>query len=121
MSSNPNVVDIGPGGQQTPYESAATHIQPHAKQSGVLGGSAKNTKDAPAYSSTSTSSNDDDTTDVGPTVKEQRHSGPAGQTTGRIGVAGGSNVDEGTTEEPGKARREQGYGGESDMDRSIGA
>ncbi|KAI9707857.1 MAG: hypothetical protein M1820_004463 [Bogoriella megaspora] len=143
-----NVEEIEPGGESTQYESIKTVTKPHAKEGGQLGGilairehnsyncsallaapstevdaSSSALEEAKAVRGERTAEN----IRYGQAISEQ---GMGGQTTTNTGTAnyeggyGGTKEQVGkTTEEGGEkqGREAQGYGGEKDMDRTIGA
>ncbi|KAK7518563.1 hypothetical protein IWZ03DRAFT_413558 [Phyllosticta citriasiana] len=97
------LMDTAPGGQSTQYESIKQFTNPPDKDVGQLGNPGAATKSA-------SSAHDDKAAHK---TKEQL--GEAGG----LGGAGASADDEADAEQ--RARREQGYGGERDMRRDVGA
>ncbi|KAF2257423.1 hypothetical protein BU26DRAFT_599926 [Trematosphaeria pertusa] len=128
MSSN--LIPTEPGGEQTQYEGIHTHVDPPSKQPGQMGDPATSTASPPAHAHKA-ASNAPNTQSVTPAEKMRygqsiQEGGMGGKTdaaTGEAGEEGGFGGTE-ALEQGGDAaqeRREQGYGGERDMDRSIGA
>ncbi|KAK7569954.1 hypothetical protein IWX49DRAFT_561048 [Phyllosticta citricarpa] len=98
------LMDTAPGGQSTQYESIKQFTNPPDKDVGQLGNPGAATKSA-------SSAHDDKTAH-----KTKEHLGEA------VGFGGGGGAgadDEADAEQ--RARREQGYGGERDMRRDVGA
>ncbi|PVH99252.1 hypothetical protein DM02DRAFT_643131 [Periconia macrospinosa] len=110
MSSN--LVDTIPGGEDTPYEQDNSDVKPHAKQAGQLG-------DPVAGTTTHTKSSASDAPNTqGVSVADKIRYGQSIQEGGGFGGTEALDQKDGSAAEQ---RRAQGYGGEKDMDRSIGA
>ncbi|KAG9185344.1 hypothetical protein G6011_07888 [Alternaria panax] len=123
------LMDTEPGGErQNQYEGVHTFIQPHAKEAGQLGDPSegtlvhKKTSDPGAPNTQGITSADK--IRYGQSIQE---GGMGGKTTSSTGEAktesgfGGTealNVDD---DDAAKQRRAQGFGGDKDMDRTIGA
>ncbi|KAK7544097.1 uncharacterized protein J3D65DRAFT_663371 [Phyllosticta citribraziliensis] len=99
------LMDTAPGGQSTQYESIKQFTNPPDKDVGQLGDPTNATKSA----STSTQ------TYTGKNASLNKSAPGAGEALGSSGSA-----DEEAEQEQ-RARREQGYGGERDMRRDVGA
>ncbi|KAF2655265.1 hypothetical protein K491DRAFT_431912 [Lophiostoma macrostomum CBS 122681] len=133
MSDNPSLMDTEPGGEQTQYEGEHTHVEPHANEAGQLGDPSTHT--TTSDSQAPRASNTPNTQGVTPAEKIRygqsiQEGGMGGQTTsstgeakteGGFGGTGKLGQDGEEEDEAAKSRREQGYGGEGDMDRGIGA
>ncbi|KAK4917915.1 hypothetical protein LTR66_016909 [Elasticomyces elasticus] len=117
MSSN--LMDTEIGGEQTQYEGYKGLNDEHKKSGGQMGtptSTPKDTSSASAERGAQTAEN----IRYGQAVSEQ---GVGGFTTGSDGVAAqesGSGGAGGVDEEAKESRVQQGYGGEGDMDRTVG-
>ncbi|KAF2872921.1 hypothetical protein BDV95DRAFT_360580 [Massariosphaeria phaeospora] len=133
MSSS--LMDTEPGGEQTPYEGEASDMQPHAKLAGQLGDPSTHTR-APTHAPAARDPSAPNTHGIstadkiryGQAIQEGGMGGKTDSVTGEAKSAGGFGgakaKEEGGGQDDGEAartRREQGYGGEADMDRDIGA
>jgi len=125
MSSN--LMDTAPGGESSQYESIQTVTKPHSKQEGQLG------KPATEVDATTSQQQQDNSERGERTAENIRYGqsisegGMGGQTVGNGGSAG-QEGGYGRTEalsqggnDAKESRGEQGYGGDNDMDREIGA
>ncbi|KAJ4356355.1 uncharacterized protein N0V89_004387 [Didymosphaeria variabile] len=124
-----NLMTTEPGGESQQYEGSMGYIEPHSKQAGQLGD--PSTTDQPRDPVNKSASSGPNTQGVTPAEKMrygqtiQESGGGAGKTD----VQGQANSEGGFGEtkrlgEEGDAvqqRRAQGYGGDMDMDRNIGA
>ncbi|KAF2199353.1 hypothetical protein GQ43DRAFT_464896 [Delitschia confertaspora ATCC 74209] len=108
MSSN--LMDTSPGGETPQYESINTTLKPHAKESGQLGATQIPTK-SPTHLGSNNPYNPENPN--APSAEQV-----TGQTTGSKGEAGAAEDED---EDAVKQRRVQGYGGETDMRRDVGA
>ncbi|KAL6711337.1 hypothetical protein ACN47E_005868 [Coniothyrium glycines] len=126
------LMDTEPGGEQTQYEGAHTFIEPHNKQAGQLGDPSHGTSTTPP----TTTPNAPNATGITPADKIRygqsiQEGGMGGKTTASSGAAntdsgfGGARKAGGDAEEgdgdAARQRREQGYGGDKDMRRDVGA
>jgi len=102
-------MDTEPGGESTQYESIATVNKPHAKEAGQLGDPAQQTRDM------ATEQTPDNTHGGSGTSSAVRAGGKTGSS------SGGARELEEEEGEAAKTRRKQGYGGEADMRRDVGA
>lgn len=137
MSSG--LMDTEKGGEQTQYEGEHTDMLPHKQEAGQLGGNS-DPKRAGSHPLTHTASAVQGASTEQPTstdtskTNEPNTQGitPAdkiryGQSIQEGGMGGKTNTTTGeadkATDDPSAAqeRRQQGYGGSKDMDRSIGA
>ncbi|PSN69137.1 hypothetical protein BS50DRAFT_572303 [Corynespora cassiicola Philippines] len=123
-----NLMDTEPGGEQTQYEGIHTFVKPHSKQAGQLGDPATGT----TTELNKAASNAPNTQGVTPAEKMRygqaiSEGGVGGKTTEATGEAataggfGGTDALEEQGEGFAKQRSEQGYGGERDMRRDVGA
>ncbi|KAF2708270.1 hypothetical protein K504DRAFT_302605 [Pleomassaria siparia CBS 279.74] len=128
MSKNSGLMETSPGGEQTQYEGEHTDVDPPKKESGQLGG----TNTSSTQQSSSKASNAPNTQGVTPAEKIRygqaiSEGGMGGKTTGGIGEAttqggfGGTKSLDEKDDSFAKERREQGYGGENDADKHVGA
>ncbi|TID24184.1 hypothetical protein E2P81_ATG02491 [Venturia nashicola] len=141
MSSK--LMDTEVGGEQTQYESIQTVTKPHSKESGQLGGiSSSSTPPSPEPSNqtdfvaTSENTSTPSTDSADPVSKERGEKTAEnvryGQAISEQGVGGftapglngGSAMQEGGSarqeEDTGRMRREQGYGGDEEMSKTVG-
>ncbi|KAK8165563.1 hypothetical protein IWX90DRAFT_429085 [Phyllosticta citrichinensis] len=100
------LMDTAPGGQSTQYESIKQFTNPPDKDVGQLGDPTNATKSATTSTSTSTHTN------TGAEASLNKSAQGAGE------ALGSGSADE---EAEQRVRREQGYGGERDMRRDVGA
>jgi len=124
MSSN--LMRTEAGGEQTQYEGEATHTQPHKKSGGQLGEPETTTdpsqtaegQQARAERAARTTEN----IRYGQTLSE---GGMGGKTTDASGEAAqegyGRLEDQPGDSDAAQSRKVQGYGGERDMNREVGA
>ncbi|EON68029.1 hypothetical protein W97_07177 [Coniosporium apollinis CBS 100218] len=127
MSSG--MMDTAPGGETPQYESINTVTQPHATEPGQMGGSGgalSTSTDPTASQSEATAEQGEKTAEKIRFGQKMSEEGMGGQTDASIGDAqqegglGGADVSA-NEESAAQSRREQGYGGDEDMDRTIGA
>lgn len=125
------LMDTEPGGEQTPYEAENSDVLPHKKESGQFGSNPTPTNTStqladktPTTSSSTTDKNAPNTQNITPTDKKlygqsiQASGGGGGQT---VGLEGKVDSEEGVGEDGVKERRAQGYGGDKDVGRDVGA
>ncbi|KAJ9649273.1 hypothetical protein H2201_004282 [Coniosporium apollinis] len=124
MSSG--LMDTTPGGETPQYESINTVTQPHATEPGQMGGALSTSTDPTSSQSEATAEQGEKTAEKIRFGQKMSEEGMGGQTTSQIGAAsqegglGGADVSA-NDESAAQSRREQGYGGDEDMDRTIGA
>ncbi|TKA81102.1 hypothetical protein B0A49_00397 [Cryomyces minteri] len=126
MSSG--LMDTEAGGEGTQYESIQTVTEPHKKSSGQLGGAEPHTAAPPSDASVPTeggagNARGDRTAENIRYGQNTSESGMGGMTTTSSGGPDQAGAAEGQGQGPGAAetRAESGYGGERDMDRTVGA
>jgi len=121
-------METTPGGENTPYESTNTFTKPHSKQGGQLSDPSTDIPaDAPSGPTAERAAKTAENIRYGQAMSEQ---GMGGKTAPSAN-SGEGNVDGGfggTVSQEGAGavdaadeRRAQGYGGEKDMDREVGA
>ncbi|KAH7116831.1 hypothetical protein B0J11DRAFT_583543 [Dendryphion nanum] len=122
MSSS--LMDTEPGGEQTQYEAEASDTIPHKKEPGQFGNASEGTQLADQHPSKPP--NAPNTQGITPADKIRygqaiQEGGAGGKTEGGLkggideGKAGDANV------EAREGRKVQGYGGENEMRRDVGA
>ncbi|KAF1925462.1 uncharacterized protein M421DRAFT_242784 [Didymella exigua CBS 183.55] len=121
MSSG--LMDTEKGGEQTQYEAEYSDMLPHKQEAGQLGASAMQGGSTEQPTALETRKTDEPNTH-GITVADKIR---YGQSIQEGGMGGKTNTVTGQADKPTdetsaeKQRREQGYGGSKDMDRTIGA
>ncbi|RMZ74307.1 replication factor c subunit 5 [Pyrenophora seminiperda CCB06] len=124
------LMDTEPGGErQNQYEGVHTFVEPHAKQAGQLGdsstGTSVNTKTRDPGAPNTHGITPADKIRYGQSIQEGGMGGKTTSSTGEAksdtGFGGTKALAEDDDESAAKQRREQGYGGDKDMDRTIGA
>ncbi|KAH9875267.1 hypothetical protein J1614_004758 [Plenodomus biglobosus] len=126
MSSN--LMNTEPGGEQTQYEGVHTFVDPHAKQAGQLGNPNEGTTESPNKKATDEPNTQGitkaDKIRYGQSIQEGGMGGKTTSSTGEASQEGGFGGTKAIDEQDTSAatqRRQQGYGGGQDMDKSIGA
>ncbi|KAG9205234.1 hypothetical protein G6514_008811 [Epicoccum nigrum] len=127
-----NLMDTEKGGEQTQYEGEHTDMMPHKQEAGQLGASAVQGGSTSQPTSSSEIKQDSKKTDEPNTVgiskadkirygQSIQEGGVGGKTGAEGGLAAGG-ADEPTADgDAAEQRRQQGYGGETDMRRDVGA
>ncbi|GAB7360373.1 hypothetical protein MBLNU230_g8331t1 [Neophaeotheca triangularis] len=116
-----DLMTTDPGGEQTQYESIATHMDPHAKSGGQMGNPSTAVDSKPETAAQETAERGAKTAEnvrYGQTISE---GGMAGFTKPEVnGGVAGNGGEQGSLGAKGE-RKAAGYGGEKDMDREVGA
>jgi hypothetical protein len=123
------LMDTEPGGErQNQYEGVHTFVEPHAKQAGQLGdpseGTSVHTKTSDPGAPNTQGITPADKIRYGQSIQEGGMGGKTTSSTGEANTEGGFGGTEALNEDDenaAKQRGAQGYGGNKDMDRTIGA
>jgi hypothetical protein len=123
------LMDTEPGGERrNQYEGVHTYVEPHAKQGGQLGdpseGTSVDTKTSDPGAPNTQGITPADKIRYGQSIQEGGMGGKTTSSTGEAKTEGGFGGTEALDEDDddaAKQRRLQGYGGNKDMDRTIGA
>ncbi|EOA91072.1 hypothetical protein ACJQWK_11336 [Exserohilum turcicum] len=122
------LMDTEAGGEQTQYEGIHTYVEPHDKKYGQFSdsseGTSVHTKTADPGAPNTHGITPADKIRYGQSIQEGGMGGKttssSGETKAETGFGGTAALSD-DNESAAKQRREQGYGGSKDMDRTIGA
>jgi len=126
MSSN--LMETSAGGEQTQYEAEATDVQPPKQSTGQMG-DPQNTTTEDASKTSERAQQDAEKGEqkaenirYGQTISEGGMGGMTSNQTGEAGQEGFGRMEDKSGNSDGAAeRRVEGYGGDRDMNREIGA
>jgi len=116
MSSK--LVDTAPGGETPQYESIKTVTKPHNKEGGQLSDPTPSADPSTTKPSSARGAQTAENVRYGQAISEQ---GVGGFTAPELNSGEPTQEGDFGGEDLGKMRREQGYGGNKDMRRDIGA